>query len=699
MPPLLVTALFLFLYLLFPDHIRPADAMWAPHVVASAIYDGDLYLDEYQTSIYQYDSFAVHELDDHLISFFPVGGPLLTIPQMIVLDAVLPALRGTTLQAYLVEHSPHDPLVYELQLINASLIMAVSAAIMYLIGREYLRAPYALLLTTAYALGTPAYSTASRALWQHGPSMLLLSLALLLLVRARRQPAAVAFVALPLGLAYIVRPTNSVSVAVISLYVLFVYRSYFVRYVLLGLLVALLFVGLNLAVYHMVLPPYFSAARLGSATLGEALLGNLVSPSRGVLTHSPILLLAPVGVFLKVRRGQWESLDWTLALIIVLHWLVISAFPHWWAGYSFGPRFFADVMPYAAYFLIPVLSLAQAGTRRATALTGAYVLLLIPSIAIHHHGATSLAVWGWNATPANIDEQPNRLWDWADPQVMRGIGSRLLVVTPETLAVDVGTNPAKTALQFGVISDGLVDVTLYLPARVTLDLETAELFHMNPLPGGGQAGRLRTPISAIDLLRLDLLVDTANLTHAQAFPAIQLIARDEMGREETVVIPLLAGEAGAGQPSAVVMQCASGRGRLEAYLGPGWHDEEMLGDATWRWATSPAYLFVRSDTRQTLSVSLAISNLHDAEAPDGLGQTGVMNVSLPDGQKIALAAQTGQPLGVEAAVEKGWNTFVFELEAGNFKPSDLTPGHFDTRDLSFALDQIIVAGACAAPTG
>ena len=194
-------------------------------------------------------------------------------------------------------------------------------------------------------------------------------------------------------------------------------------------------------------------------------------------------------------------------------------------------------------------------------------------------------------------------------------------------------------------------------------------------------------------------MDTANLTHAQAFPAIQLIARDEMGREETVVIPLFAGEGGAGQPSAVVMQCASGRGGLEAYLGPGWHDEEMLGDATWRWATSPAYLFVRSDTRQTLSVSLAISNLHDAEAPDGLGQTGVMNVSLPDGQKIALAAQTGQPLGVEAAVEKGWNTFVFDLEAGNFKPSDLTPGHFDTRDLSFALDQIIVAGACAAPTG
>lgn len=541
MPPLLVMALFLQLYMLFPDEIRPADAIWAPHVAASAMYDGDLYLDEYRARI-QPDYFAVYELDDHLISFFPVGGPLLTIPSMIVLDAVLPTLRGTTLQAYLIEHSPNDPWVYELQLFNASLIMAMSAAVVYLIGREYLRVPYALLLATAYALGTPAYSTASRALWQHGPSMLLLSLALLLLVRARRQPATIAFVALPLGLAYIVRPTNSVSVAIISLYVLFVYRSYFVRYVLLGLLVALLFAGLNFAVYHSVLPPYFSAARLGAATFGEALLGNLVSPSRGVLIHSPILWLVPVGIFFKVRHGRWESLDWALALIIVLHWIVISAFPHWWAGYSFGPRFFADVMPYAIYFLIPVLSLAQAGTRRTRALSGVYVLLLIPSIAIHHYGATSIAVWGWNNIPVSVDEQPSRVWDWTDPQVMRGVGSRLLAVTPETLTVDMAANPAKMALQFGVTSNSPLGATLYLPAHVTLDPESAELFDMSPLADGGQAGSLRQPISAIELRRLGLLMDTANLAHAQALPAIQLVARDEAGREDVVVIPLLTGE-------------------------------------------------------------------------------------------------------------------------------------------------------------
>jgi len=696
-PPLLVTALFLTLYQFFPDRIWPSDATWAPHVVASAIYDRDLYLDEYRTWMPAYQYFAVHELDGHLVSYFPVAGPLLTIPSMLVLDAVMPALRDTTIQAYLIGHPPYDPVVYSLHLTNASLLMALSAAIMYLIGRTYVRSPYALLLAAAYALGTSAYSTASRALWQHGPSMLLLSLTLLMLVRARQRPALVAFVALPLGLAYAVRPTNSISVVVISLYVLLTYRSYFLRYMLLGLLVALLFAGLNLAVYHAVLPPYFSATRLGSATFGEALLGNLVSPSRGVFIYSPILLLVPVGIFLKVRHGQCESIDWALAAIIVLHWIVISAFPHWWAGYSFGPRFFADVMPYAVYFLIPVLSRAQTGTRRAYALTGVYILLLLPSIAIHAYGGTSRAVWGWNNTPADIAEQPGRLWDWGDAQVLRGLGSRLLAITPETLTVDMAANPAKLALQFGGATEGLLDVTLYLPARVTLDPESAELFNMNPLAGSGQVGSLREPISAIELIHLDLLVDTTNLSHAQALPAIQLIAREETGQQETVVIPLVTGDAAEGQPSDVVVQCAPGRGRLATYLGPGWHDEEMAGDATWRWASSPAYLFVRVDRRQSLTVTLAVSNLHDAGAPDGLGQAGVMNVSLPDGQSMTVTAQSGQPLSVPADVEKGWNTFLFELEAGNFRPSDLTPGHFDTRELSFALDEIVVAGACAVP--
>lgn len=698
MPPLLVAALFFTLYQFLPDHIRPSDAVWAPHVVASVMYDGDLYLNEYESWMSESGYFAIQTLDGHLISFFPVAGPLLTIPSMFVLDAFMPALRDTTLQTYLIEHSPNDPVVYRLHLYNAALIVAISAAIMYLIGRTYLRMPYALLLAAAYALGTSAYSTASRALWQHGPSMLLLSLTLLMLVRARQRPALVAFVALPLGLAYVVRPTNSISVVVISLYVLLAYRSYFLRYVLLGLLVALLFAGLNLAVYHAVLPPYFAATRLGSATFGEALLGNLVSPSRGVFIYSPILLLVPVGIFLKVRHSQWESIDWALAVILVLHWIVISAFPHWWAGYSFGPRFFADVMPYAVYFLIPVLSLAQTGTRRAYALTGVYVLLLITSIAIHAYGATSRAVWGWNNTPSDIAEQPARLWDWSDAQFMRGIGSRLLAITPETLTVDMAANPAKLALQFGGATEGLLDVTLYLPARVTLDPASAKLFDMHPLSGGGQVGSLRRAIDSFELMHLDFLVDTANLTHAQALPAIQLIAREETGQQETVVIPLLTGDAGEGQPSDVTVQCAPGRGRLVAYLGPGWQDEEMAGDATWRWASSPAYLFVRSDRRQSLAVTLNISGLHDAGAPDGLGQTGVMNVSLPDGQSVTLAAQAGQPLSVEADVEKGWNTFLFELAAGNFRPSDLTPGHFDTRELSFVLDEIVVSGACATPS-
>ncbi len=155
MPPLLVAALFFTLYQFLPDHIRPSDAVWAPHVVASVMYDGDLYLDEYQSWMSESGYFAIQTLDGHLLSFFPVAGPLLTVPSMVVLDAFMPALRDTTLQTYLIEHSPNDPVVYRLHLYNASLIMAVSAAIMYLIGRTYLRMPYALLLAAASVAEAP----------------------------------------------------------------------------------------------------------------------------------------------------------------------------------------------------------------------------------------------------------------------------------------------------------------------------------------------------------------------------------------------------------------------------------------------------------------------------------------------------------------------------------------------------------------
>src|SRR5207253_9523971 len=67
----------------------------------------------------------------------------------------------------------------------------------------------ALGLAALFAFGTSALSVASRGLWQHGPSMLLLAIALYLFVRAGTKPELTAFASIPLALAYAVRDRKS----------------------------------------------------------------------------------------------------------------------------------------------------------------------------------------------------------------------------------------------------------------------------------------------------------------------------------------------------------------------------------------------------------------------------------------------------------------------------------------------------------
>lgn len=52
----------------------------------------------------------------------------------------------------------------------------------------FLNTRYSLLTVFIFAFCTSAWSTGSRALWQHGPSMLMLSAALYLILSAREKP-------------------------------------------------------------------------------------------------------------------------------------------------------------------------------------------------------------------------------------------------------------------------------------------------------------------------------------------------------------------------------------------------------------------------------------------------------------------------------------------------------------------------------
>jgi hypothetical protein len=58
----------------------------------------------------------------------------------------------------------------------------------------------------------------------------------------------------------------------------------------------------------MVLPPYYlpgTAVTVGdNSTFGEALLGNLISPARGLFVFSPVLIFAIGGFWLAMRTRE-----------------------------------------------------------------------------------------------------------------------------------------------------------------------------------------------------------------------------------------------------------------------------------------------------------------------------------------------------------------------------------------------------------
>jgi hypothetical protein len=218
--------------------------------------------------------------------------------------------------------------------------------------------------------------------------------------------------------AYLMRPTNSISVLLFFLYVSLFRRKSVIPFVVGSVAIAAPWVALNLHIYASLLPPYYMPGSLFApdSHLTEALLGNLISPSRGLFTFTPVMLFALPGLWIQLRAGPLKALWATVGLIVVLHWIAISSVPIWWAGHSYGPRYFSDMTPYLIVLLVPIVAKLKWPMRRSW-VTASFLLMAGLSVVIHMRGALSWAVYRWNGEPTNAS--PARVWDWKDPQFLR----------------------------------------------------------------------------------------------------------------------------------------------------------------------------------------------------------------------------------------------------------------------------------------
>jgi hypothetical protein len=417
--PRILLAIFLALiaiYVVSPVR-TPYDSRWSIYEAMSFLHGHDGNLAEYQGMLEQQKFYAIEYHHGKPYTLFPSGVSFLAVPFVALASIIDPSFSDRI----------KTKLPDRFEAFVASFYGALAGTIFYclLLYRFGSRA-IALVASFVFCFETAMWSTATRALWQQGPLILMFVVATMLLLRARERAALSQYVGLPLAMAFVIRPTAAIPIFVLTSYVLVFHRAWFLRYLLWSLVVALPWLAYNLFVYDNILSPYYMPGRVAGTTVDKALLGNLISPSRGLFVYSPILILGFSGFALALKQAGDRWLSIAFMTIVVLHWLIVSRFPMWWGGDGYGPRLMIDILPFLAYFIgfnLPWIA-ASRGWARGAWIAG-MALLGLPSLLLNANGAIHRKVYDWNNTPVNLELAPARLWDWRDPQFLRDLGLRL----------------------------------------------------------------------------------------------------------------------------------------------------------------------------------------------------------------------------------------------------------------------------------
>ena len=370
---------------------------------------------------------AVTTVHGHMYPYFPWGGSLFAVPWVVGYDifhklGVGPGSIGLLRQG-------HD---WPIQVLSMSAVVALCTVVIYRIGLRILkiepfarRRNWALGIALVFAFCTPAWPIASRSLWEHGPSMLFLSLALLFAVRARDGLPGWTGLGLSLGCSYAMRPTDAIPIVILGLWVLGWHRKRLLNVVVGAIPPLTILIIVDVVAYRQLLTPYYTQGSqfgVSSTTFGTALAGNLVSPGRGLFIYVPLVVLSGVGLWTLYKSGRIDPFWIAVASVPIVHWVLISAFKHWWGGDSYGNRFFTDMMPFFTILAMPALerlALREFQWKRAAA---SFVIVgVLWGVFVQGQGATFRSAWCWNSEPTSVDAHPSKVWSWSDPQFLRGI--------------------------------------------------------------------------------------------------------------------------------------------------------------------------------------------------------------------------------------------------------------------------------------
>jgi hypothetical protein len=276
--------------------------------------------------------------DGHVITSTPTASSVLAVP--VVAAFTLAGAKGQDWNAWM-----------EASMLTAALTTAASVAIVFTLLTRLTTRRRAALIAVTYAWGTLAWGVSGQALWQQGGAALALALTLLAFIDRRFFLAGLAITAMAAF-----RLTTPV-MAVFLLPLIGRRPSDWLRFI-----AGAAPLPVALALYNTVAfgAPWkqgygsahvTSAAKLGSGRVLDGIPGLLVSPGRGLLLYSPVLLFAIAGAVI----GRKQALYRWCAVAFVAYVIVVANVSEWWGGESFGARKLAEALPLLAVLLVPAV--------------------------------------------------------------------------------------------------------------------------------------------------------------------------------------------------------------------------------------------------------------------------------------------------------------------------------------------------------
>ena len=315
--------------------------------------------------------------------------------------------------------------------LTASLLTAFAAVFVFLAARRFVGSLPALLTALAFGLGSCVWPISSQALWQHPATTFYLSLGACFLLGIPERRGYAAGCGAALGMAVLCRPTSAIVVVCVGAYLLWANRRWFAEYVLAGLPFAVIlalyngyYFGSPFEFGQTIASKNIALASTGSAELWqspilESLPGLFISPSRGLVFYSPVLLFGLVGAVLAWKKPRYHPLIPLQAATLLLI-LVAAKWFDWWGGSTYGYRPIVDTAPFLALMMIPVID-RVVSSRWMLSL---FAALLLWSAAVQFVGAWSYSVTGWTSQWKDYDNPDKAsLWQWTRPQILYHIAN------------------------------------------------------------------------------------------------------------------------------------------------------------------------------------------------------------------------------------------------------------------------------------